>query len=157
MTVPARVLVIKLSALGDMVLAFPAFDRIRGAHPEAHITLLTTDPYAALAASGPWFDAVDPGGRPRTLPGSLALFRRIRRGRFDRVYDLQANDRTTLLFQALRPFPPAWSGTAFGCALPDRGPRMTRHTLERQAHQLLTAGVWPDAPTGPGTAPAPAV
>jgi ADP-heptose:LPS heptosyltransferase len=149
---PGRVLVIKLSALGDVVLAFPAFTRIRAAHPDAHITLLTTPPYSELAATGPWFDAVDPEGRPRTLLGLLALIRRIRLERFDRVYDLQANDRTNLLFQTLRPFPPAWSGTAFGCALPDTGRRMTRHILERQAHQLQTAGIWPGAPTAAGMA-----
>ncbi len=155
MTRPPRILVIKLSALGDLVLAFPAFARIRIAHPDAHITLLTTAPYASLTASCPWFDAVDADGRPRGVAASLALFRRIRRGRFDRIYDLQANDRTNLLFQALRPLPPEWSGVAFGCALPDRGPRMTRHTLERQAGQLQAAGIWPDAPTAPGTAPRP--
>ena len=156
MTASGRILVIKLSALGDMVLAFPAFDRIRAAHPDAHITLLTTAPYAALAAAGPWFDTVDADGRPRRLAGALALIGRLRRARYDRVYDLQGNDRTNLLFQALRPFPPRWSGVAFGCALPHRDRRrMTRHTLERQAGQLRDAGIWPDAPLSPGTAPAP--
>jgi ADP-heptose:LPS heptosyltransferase len=29
------------------------------------------------------------------------------------------------------------------------------HTLERQADQLMYAGIWPDAPTAPGTAPPP--
>ena len=114
----ARVLVIKLSALGDMVQAFPAFDRIRAAHGDAHITLLTTWPYAALAAAGPWFEAVDGGGRPENAADALGLIRRLRRARYDLVYDLQGNDRTNVLFQALRPFPPLWSGVAFGCALP---------------------------------------
>jgi ADP-heptose:LPS heptosyltransferase len=150
--------VIKLSALGDVVQAFPAFDRLREVHPEAHITLLTTAPYADLAAAGPWFDAVDPDGRPGTLVGSLALIGRVRRRRFDVVYDLQGNDRTAALFQALRPFPPRWSGVALGCALPHRNRnRMQMHTLERQAEQLRDAGAWPDAPTTSGTAPPPNV
>jgi ADP-heptose:LPS heptosyltransferase len=155
---PARVLVIKLSALGDVVQAFPAFDRIRAAHPDARITLLTTASYAALAAAGPWFDAVEADGRPRGFAGTMALIGRMRRRRYDVVYDLQGNDRTNALFQALRPFPPRWSGVAFGCALPHRNPdRMRMHTLERQAEQLRDAGIWPDAPTAPGTAPAPDV
>src|SRR4030095_6860502 len=29
------------------------------------------------------------------------------------------------------------------------------HTLERQADQLMYAGIWPDAPTEPGSAPPP--
>ncbi len=156
MSGPREVLVIKLSALGDMVLAFPAFARIRAAHPQARITLLTTPPYAALASASPFFDAVESDGRPRTLGGALALFARLRRRRLELVYDLQGNDRTNLLFQALRPAPPRWSGVAFGCALPHRNAdRMRLHTLERQAEQLRDAGIWPDAPVEPGTAPPP--
>jgi ADP-heptose:LPS heptosyltransferase len=158
LTADARILVIKLSALGDVVQAFPAFDRIRTAHPGAYITLLTTPPYASLAAAGPWFDAVEADGRPASAVGALRLVRRLRRRRYDVVYDLQGNDRTNALFQALRPFPPRWSGVAFGCALPHRNPhRMRLHTLERQAEQLRDAGVWPDAPSAPGAAPAPDV
>ena len=60
------------------------------------------------------------------------------------------------LFQLLRPFPPAWSGSAFGCALPYRNPqRRAMHPLERHADQLKAAGIWPDAPTSPGAAPPP--
>jgi ADP-heptose:LPS heptosyltransferase len=43
-----------------------------------------------------------------------------------------------------------------GCSLPHRNAlRDSMHTLERQADQLMYAGVWPDAPTAPGTAPTP--
>ena len=63
---PARkVLVIKLAALGDVVQAFPPFVHIRQAHPDAHITLLTTPPYASLAAASPYFDAIETDGRPK--------------------------------------------------------------------------------------------
>jgi ADP-heptose:LPS heptosyltransferase len=158
MTHPERVLVIKLSALGDMILALPALARIRRAHPAAHITLLTTPPYEALAGACPWVDAVETDGRPRTAGAFLALVARLRRARYHRIYDLQGNDRTNLYFQALRPFPPVWSGVAFGCALPHRNPgRMNLHTLERQGEQLRDAGIWPDAPTRPGEARSPDV
>ena len=152
----ARILVIKLSALGDMILACPAFARIRAAHPGARITLLTTPPFADLARASPYFDAVETDGRPAGPGGWLALIDRLRRARYDRVYDLQTNDRTHLIFQALRPFPPAWSGVAFGCALPHRNPdRSGMHSLERHAEQLGEAGIWPDAPTTPLSAPPP--
>jgi len=158
MSEPAHILVIKLSALGDLIQAFPAFDRIRAAHRDDDITLLTTAPYADLAAAGPWFDTVEADGRPTGLIGALGLISRLRRRRYDVVYDLQGNDRTNALFQALRPFPPRWSGVALGCALPHRNPsRMRIHTLERHAEQLRDAGIWPDAPTAPGAAPAPDV
>jgi ADP-heptose:LPS heptosyltransferase len=154
---PAKsVLVIKLSALGDFVMAFPAFARIRAAHPDARITLLTTPPFETLARLSPYFDAVDTNGRPGGPGAWLRLVMRLRHARFDRVYDLQTNDRTNLLFQALRPAPPIWSGTATGCALPHRSPaRSAMHPLERQAQQLEDAGVWPGAPTEPLSAPPP--
>jgi len=151
-----RILVIKLSALGDVILALSAIARIREAHPTAHITWLTTAPYAELAARCPYVDAVDADGRPRTWSGFLALVSRLRRARFERVYDLQNNDRTNLLFQLLRPRPPIWSGVAFGAQRPHRNPqRMRMHTLERQADQLRDAGIWPDAPIHPGSAAGP--
>ena len=154
---PAKsVLVIKLSALGDFVMAFPAFARIRAAHADARITLLTTPPFESLARLSPYFDAVDTDGRPGGPGAWLRLAMRLRHAKFDRVYDLQTNDRTNLLFQALRPAPPTWSGTAVGAALPHRNPaRAAMHPLERQAQQLEDAAVWPDAPTQPLSAPPP--
>jgi len=154
--VQARILVIKLSALGDMVLACPALARIRAAHAGAHVTLLTTPPFDAFARASPYVDAVETDGRPAGARGWIALIRRLRRARYSRIYDLQTNDRTNLIFQALRPRPPVWSGTATGCALPHRNPaRMRMHSLERHAQQLEDAGIWPGAPTRPETAPAP--
>ncbi|MFN9928451.1 MAG: glycosyltransferase family 9 protein, partial [Phenylobacterium sp.] len=151
-----RILVIKLSALGDFVLALAAMKKIREAHPKAHVTLLTTPPFEALAKVCPYFNAVDTGGRPAAFSDWVELRRRLRAARFDRVYDLQTSARSNRIFQALRPGPPPWSGVAFGCALRHANPlRNQMHTLERQADQLMYAGIWPDAPTEPGTAPAP--
>ena len=62
-----RILVIKLSALGDFVLALAAMKKIRQAHAKAHITLLTTPPFEALAKICPYFNAVDTGGRPESF------------------------------------------------------------------------------------------
>lgn len=151
-----RILVVKLSALGDFVLALAAMRRIREAHPKARITLLTTPPYRALAEACPYFNAVETDGRPAGLGGWLALRRRLRAADYDRVYDLQTSAQSNRIFQALRPGAPAWSGIALGCSLPHRNPRRDHmHTLERQADQLREAGIWPDAPVEAGTAPAP--
>ena len=151
-----RILVIKLSALGDFVLALAAMKKIRQAHPKAHITLLTTPAFEALARICPYFNAVDTGGRTDSFSGWMALRKRIKAASYDRVYDLQTSSRSNRIFQMLRPGPPAWSGIALGCSLPHRNPlRNSMHTLERHADQLMYAGIWDDAPTEPGTAPAP--
>jgi len=151
-----RVLVIKLGGVGEMVLAFPAFERIRQAHPKAKITLLTTQPFEALAKSSPFFNAVDADGGGKDPAAWAALILRIRRGHFDRVYDLQNDASTNLIFQALRPLGPEWSGTAMGASLPHRNRRRGQmHQLERQAEQLKDAGIWPDAPITPLSAAPP--
>jgi ADP-heptose:LPS heptosyltransferase len=151
-----KILVIKLSALGDFVLALAAMRKIREAHRKAHITLLTTPLFAPLAKICPYFNAVEIDGRPENFGQWMALRSRIRQAGYARVYDLQTSAHSGRIFQALRPNPPAWSGIAFGCSLPHKNPlRNTMHTLERQADQLMYAGIWPDAPTEPGTAPGP--
>ena len=151
-----RILVIKLSALGDFVLALAAMKQIRQVHAKAHITLLTTPPFEALAKACPYFNAVDTGGRPESLGEWMSLRGRIKAARFDRVYDLQTSAHSNRIFQALRPSPPPWSGIALGCSLPHRNPlRNGMHTLERQADQLMYAGIWEAAPTEPGSAPPP--
>ncbi|MGA0601872.1 glycosyltransferase family 9 protein [Caulobacter sp. KR2-114] len=151
-----KILVIKLSALGDFVLAFPAFERIRAAHPDAHITLLTTPPFESLGRSSPFFDRVETDGRPSNPVAWLGLVLRLRGEKYARVYDLQNSGRTNLIFQALRPFPPQWSGVAAGASHRHRNPdRMKMHALERQAQQLEVAGIWPDAPTRPLSAAPP--
>ena len=151
-----KILVIKLSALGDFVLALAAMKKIRDAHRKAHITLLTTPPFEALAKTSPYFNAVETDGRPENFGQWMALRQRIRAAGYDRVYDLQTSSHSGRIFQVLRPNPPPWSGIALGCSLPHKNPlRNSMHTLERQADQLMYAGIWPDAPTEPGSAPGP--
>ncbi len=151
-----KILVIKLSALGDFVLALAAMKKIRQVHKRAHITLLTTPPFEGLAKACPYFNAVETDGRPSGLGEWMALRKRIKTARYDRVYDLQTSAQSARIFHMLAPFPPEWSGVAAGCALPHKNPgRNHMHTLERQADQLKYAGIWPDAPTEPGSAPGP--
>ncbi len=140
-----RILVIKLGALGDMVQAEGPFQAIRRHHGRAHITLLTTLPFVDFARATGCFDDVWVDARPRGLDlgGWLDLRRRLRGGRFHRVYDLQTSDRSSLYFRLMLPGRrPEWSGIAPGCSYPHANPRRdAMHTLERQAEQLAQAGI----------------
>jgi len=146
-----RILVIKLGALGDMVLAMGPFAAIRAAHPEARVTLLTHPAFAALMQASPWFDEIWTDPRPPAWQvwRHLALRARLRAARFDRVYDLQTHRRTALYFRLLGPGPkPEWSGVARGCSHPHTNPDRNRlHTIERQAEQLAIAGIATVPPT----------
>ncbi|MCQ8278971.1 glycosyltransferase family 9 protein [Acetobacteraceae bacterium KSS8] len=135
-----RILVIKLGALGDVVLASAPFAAIRAHHAGDHITLLTTAAFRDFAAASPWFDAVSVDERPSIW--NLAGRRRLRaqlRG-FDFVYDLQTSGRSSR-YHRLAGAPP-WSGIARRASHPDADPnRNALHTRIRQAGQLRQAGI----------------
>ncbi len=117
-----RILVIKLGALGDFVQAMGPAAAIRAHHADARITLLTTAPYAELARAAPYFDEVLIDERPGFLDpvGLWRLRRRLRAGRFDRVYDLQTSDRSSFYHRLMGR--PAWSGIARGASLRHANP-----------------------------------
>jgi ADP-heptose:LPS heptosyltransferase len=133
-----------LSALGDFVQALGPCAAIRRAHDSARITLLTTAPYAEFAISSGYFDAVETDNRPRwwQFGAWFALKRWLNNNSFDRVYDLQTSDRSSMYFRMLRQPKPDWSGIATGCSLPHDNPRRDfMHTIERQREQLAMAGI----------------
>lgn len=142
---PQRILVLKLGALGNVVLSFGPFAAIRRYHADAHITLLTTKPYADWLSRSPWFDSIRIDGRPEwwDLPGWLRLRRLLLQGGFDRAYDLQTSRRSSRYYQLFpRGRRPDWSGIARGCSLPDSDPNRNHlHDIDRQFGQLRQAGI----------------
>ncbi|HBH90742.1 glycosyltransferase family 9 protein [Ponticaulis sp.] len=139
-----KVLIIKLSALGDFVLAMGAMRAIRDHHPSAQITLLTTPPFEQFAKACPYFDRVETDGRPKDTSSTTRMLRRLRAEKYDIVYDLQNSGRTSNYYQALRPRPPLWSGVSKGCQFPHNTPyRNEMHSIERLAEQISIAGVGP--------------
>ena len=144
MALSETILVIRLGALGDFVLSTGPFQAIREAHKDAHIVLLTTAPYEGLAKAGGWFDEVWLDQRPRLwqLGRIAALKRRLRGGRFRRVYDLQTSDRSSSYFRLFNDPKPEWSGIAIGASHRQNRPdRDAMHTVERQADQLAVADI----------------
>jgi ADP-heptose:LPS heptosyltransferase len=141
----SRILVIKLSAFGNIILSLGAFAAIRRHHKDAVITVLTTRAYAEWLRTAPYFDAVMIAERARwwDLPALLRLRRTLAEGRFTRVYDLQTSGRSSKYLALFpRSAKPEWSGIAPGCSHPDRDPDRDRlHDMDRQEGQLHQAGI----------------
>jgi ADP-heptose:LPS heptosyltransferase len=142
-----KILVIKLSALGDFVQALGPATAIRRHHARDEITLLTTRAFVELAQQSGLFDRIAIDRRPKLfdVAGWLALGRFFRSGCFDRVYDLQTSDRSSLYAWLFLPdHPPEWSGIAWHCSHPHANlGRYPQHTIDKQAEQLLMAGIHP--------------
>jgi len=140
-----KILVIKLGALGDWVLATGPFAAIRAHHPSAEITLLTLAEFADWGARCGWFDEIWIDDRPGwTRPFRwLHLRRKMNAASFSRVYDLQTSDRSSAYFHLLsRSRRPQWSGIARGSSHPHDNPkRDLMHTMDRQIDQLAIAGI----------------
>jgi ADP-heptose:LPS heptosyltransferase len=148
MTKP-RILVIKLGALGDFLMALGPMQAIRRHHPDADLVLLTRDAYRDLGAATGLFAEIWIDPAPRWNPLTWLSWRaRLRGAGFARVYDLQTSDRTAGYFRLIRGIGvPEWSGKVAGASHRHVYPADHRmHSLDRQRAQLAIAGIAEAAP-----------
>lgn len=89
------VLIIKLGALGDLIMATSAISQIQEHHAPTRTALLTSDTYMELFRNWQGLEVI---GFPRHgWRTALRMLRWIRARGFQRIYDLQSNDRTSIL------------------------------------------------------------
>jgi lipopolysaccharide heptosyltransferase II len=103
------ILIVKWSALGDVILSTAIFQDVRDAFPRAAIDLNTTRPYRELFAEDPRFRSVesyDFKKADRTVAGLWRWVRHVRKGEYDLIIDLQSNDRSRLLLSLVRMLSP---------------------------------------------------
>jgi ADP-heptose:LPS heptosyltransferase len=135
-----KVLVIKLGALGDVVMATPLLAAIARHHLDDELTLMTTPAFAPLFAD--WRRYRVKSVARRGWRNNLEVVTWLRAMRFDRIYDLQANDRTGVWC--------ALSGTRERVGNHNRYPythhpadawRGQSHIFERMRAVLASAGI----------------
>jgi len=106
---------LRLSALGDVIVAMTAVSTLRASLPDAHLTWLVEDRHADLLAGFPDVDRVLVFERRRLarslrsargfFPGiaeGLAFLRALRRERFDLALDFQGNLKSAVFSLASR-------------------------------------------------------
>jgi heptosyltransferase I len=101
---PRRIVLIKPSALGDIVHSLPVLTALRQRFPRAHLSWVVNRIYEPLLCGHPHLDDVIPFDRSLArgsyLGGALGFtkfLRRLRRERFDLAIDLQGLLRTGLM------------------------------------------------------------
>ena len=93
-----KILIIKMTAVGDVVLSSAAFKAIRDKFPNARIYCLTSSQAGAIVESCSYIDEVivfDP--HPQDFRALWAVSKELRRYHFDKVVDLQNNRVSHLL------------------------------------------------------------
>jgi len=132
-----RILIWKLSALGDVILSTPSLRALRRRFPHAHLALAVGRSAYEAVARCPYLDECliyDGKGKDRGARGTLRWIRRLRRAGFDLSLDLQNSRRTHLM---------AWAAgipvrigyrRKLGWLL-NRGVRLPRVVLGPIAHQ----------------------
>lgn len=90
-----KILIIKLGALGDVLLSTPIIREIQKHHQNDCITILTTPTYESFFKNFP--DLPIKSFARKGLREFLKNIAWLRKQKFDRVYDLQSNDRTSII------------------------------------------------------------
>jgi len=101
-----NILIIKPSSLGDIVLALPALSALRRSFPDAKISWLIRSEFIPLLENHPHLTEIIPFNRrflgkawfhPLAFGSLISLIWRLRRGKFDAVFDFQGLLRTASL------------------------------------------------------------
>lgn len=101
-----NILIIKPSSLGDIILALPALSALRGSFPDSKISWLVHSEFIPLLRNHPHLTEIIPFdreflGKAWFHPGAFAclvsLISRLRRSKFDAVFDFQGLFRTASL------------------------------------------------------------
>ena len=141
-----RVVIWKVSALGDVVLATPSFRAIRRHFPQSAISLVAGRPFYEVVARCPYVSEVivyDPHGKDRTWRGRWRFIRRLRQAAFDVSVDLQ-NSRFTHLAAWLAGIPVRIGYDRRWGRLLTRAVALPREAMDPVSHQhrlLAAAGL----------------
>jgi predicted lipopolysaccharide heptosyltransferase III len=91
--IPVRkILVIQLGDIGDVVWATPAFWALKGAFPQASLSVLVRNTNGELLSDDPHIDKIFQVDQQSLFEG-LRLLKKLRRAKFDLLFDLRADDR----------------------------------------------------------------
>jgi heptosyltransferase-1 len=96
-----RILVVRLSAMGDVIHALPAVASLKHSFPHSHVTWVIRTTWMPLLENNPFVDEIIPF--ERSLRGIAAAYRKLREQRFDLAIDFQGLMQSALVAAAPRP------------------------------------------------------
>ncbi len=100
-----KILIIRLSSLGDIVLTTPVIKSLKQKFPQSQIFFLTKSQYQDLLKNDPHIFSLikfDPKEKHKGVSGFLKLIQELKAFKLDLVVDLHANLRSFLIRHLLR-------------------------------------------------------
>jgi lipopolysaccharide heptosyltransferase I len=95
-----RILVVRLSAMGDVIQALPAVASLKHSFPHSSLSWVIRPKWAPLLHGNPFVDRVIE--MERSAAGTLSTLRALRKERFDVVVDFQGLMQSALVAAAVR-------------------------------------------------------
>lgn len=136
---PERLLIVRLSHLGDVVVTMPLAGALRERWPDAEIAWAVESRHASLLRGYPGIDRVIEWRRGDGIGAHLSFARELARFGADLALDAQGNAKSALWTRAARPgivlgfhaddWQEPWAARAIGALAPRVG--RERHAMER--------------------------
>ncbi|MEO8027052.1 MAG: glycosyltransferase family 9 protein [Bryobacteraceae bacterium] len=97
-----RILVVRLSSMGDVIHTLPAAASLKHSLPHSHLTWVVNPRWRPLLEGNPFIDEIVEFNR-RSLTSILAARRRLRERRYDLAVDFQGLIQSAMVAAAARP------------------------------------------------------
>jgi heptosyltransferase-1 len=145
-TDPAKVLLIRLRRIGDVVMTTPAAALLKSRFPGASVTYLVEEPFRRLVEGLPAVDRVIAVPARQSFGGFLGLVRRIRRERFDALLDFHGGPRASWITAASGArlkigYAIERKGFLYDVRVPRRGPDGPIHSVRNHVNLVRAMGV----------------
>ena len=111
---PRKILIIRFSALGDLVLTSPIYRELKRVYPQAEITLLSSSGIGSVLENNPHIDHYISHSRQESPAKLSYLIRKLRQEEFELIYDAHRSLRSIWIVWNLSGFglfksPQVWS------------------------------------------------
>ncbi|MBF0279644.1 MAG: glycosyltransferase family 9 protein [SAR324 cluster bacterium] len=89
-----KILIIRFSSLGDIVLTTPVFRELKKIYPQSHLTFLTSYEFGSVVANNPYIDQAIYHSRQESRQELNQLVNSLKKQSYDVIYDIHRSLRS---------------------------------------------------------------
>lgn len=96
-----KILIIRLSSLGDIILSSPLIHELRKKYPDARIDFVVKKEYVSIVQQFPWLTTIYALDTTKGVEGIIKIRDELKKKRYDHILDLHNNFRSIKLRNGL--------------------------------------------------------